>query len=158
MYKILLEKTKSIPGSRVEHNKFCLSVHFRCVDEKVKTIYKTIYVDFIYIYICMFFFSFFLLWFCLIQVYLFCFIFIFQSWAALAEQVRLVLNEYPKLRLTQGRKVQTKFKVQFERRVLYLFIFFNFKFLSKVKKIVTWKVIWTVLFIKNNYCIYFVFN
>ncbi|PQM42816.1 putative trehalose-phosphate phosphatase D [Prunus yedoensis var. nudiflora] len=42
-------------------NKFCLSVHFRCVDEK--------------------------------------------SWAALAEQVRLVLNEYPKLRLTQGRKV-----------------------------------------------------
>ncbi|GMN45303.1 hypothetical protein TIFTF001_014495 [Ficus carica] len=61
VYKILLEKTKSIPGSRVEHNKFCLSVHFRCVDEK--------------------------------------------SWAALAEQVRLVLNEYPKLRLTQGRKV-----------------------------------------------------
>ncbi|EXC06717.1 Trehalose-phosphate phosphatase [Morus notabilis] len=52
VYKILLEKTKSIPGSRVEHNKFCIS-----------------------------------------------------SWAALAEQVRLVINEYPKLRLTQGRKV-----------------------------------------------------
>lgn len=32
-------------------------------------------------------------------------IFVCQSWAALAEQVRLVLNEYPKLRLTQGRKV-----------------------------------------------------
>ncbi|KAM1014023.1 hypothetical protein ACFX13_044718 [Malus domestica] len=61
VYKTLLEKTRSISGSRVENNKFCLSVHFRCVDEK--------------------------------------------SWAALAEQVRLVLNEYPKLRLTQGRKV-----------------------------------------------------
>ncbi|TQD89456.1 hypothetical protein C1H46_024991 [Malus baccata] len=61
VYKTLLEKTRSISGARVENNKFCLSVHFRCVDEK--------------------------------------------SWAALAEQVRLVLNEYPKLRLTQGRKV-----------------------------------------------------
>ncbi|KAM5575763.1 putative trehalose-phosphate phosphatase D [Rosa sericea] len=59
--KILVEKTKSISGARVENNKFCLSVHFRCVEEK--------------------------------------------SWAALAEQVRLVLNEYPKLKLTQGRKV-----------------------------------------------------
>eukprot|EP00256_Glycine_max_P065843 XP_025980438.1 probable trehalose-phosphate phosphatase D [Glycine max] len=28
-----------------------------------------------------------------------------KSWAALAEKVRLVLNEYPQLRLTQGRKV-----------------------------------------------------
>ncbi|XP_050378031.1 probable trehalose-phosphate phosphatase D [Argentina anserina] len=59
--KILVEKTKSISGARVENNKFCLSVHFRCVEEK--------------------------------------------SWAALAEQVRLVLSEYPKLKLTQGRKV-----------------------------------------------------
>ncbi|TKY56247.1 trehalose-phosphate phosphatase I [Spatholobus suberectus] len=61
VYKILVEKTKSVPGAKVENNKFCLSVHFRCVDEK--------------------------------------------SWASLAEQVSLVLNEYPKLRLTQGRKV-----------------------------------------------------
>ncbi|KAJ7965694.1 Trehalose 6-phosphate phosphatase [Quillaja saponaria] len=61
VYKVLLKKTKSVPGAKVENNKFCLSVHFRCVDEK--------------------------------------------CWAALAEQVRLVLNEYPKLRLTQGRKV-----------------------------------------------------
>ncbi|RDY01951.1 putative trehalose-phosphate phosphatase J, partial [Mucuna pruriens] len=61
VYKILLEKTKSVPGAKVENNKFCLSVHFRCVDEK--------------------------------------------SWAALAEKVRLVLNDYPQLRLTQGRKV-----------------------------------------------------
>ncbi|KAK8646862.1 hypothetical protein V6N13_120632 [Hibiscus sabdariffa] len=61
VYRALAEKTKSIPGTRVENNKFCVSVHFRCVDEK--------------------------------------------SWVALAEQVRSVLNEYPKLKLTQGRKV-----------------------------------------------------
>ncbi|KAK7351175.1 hypothetical protein VNO77_10429 [Canavalia gladiata] len=61
VYKILLEKTNSVPGAKVENNKFCLSVHFRCVDEK--------------------------------------------SWAPLAEKVKLVLNEYPQLRLTQGRKV-----------------------------------------------------
>lgn len=60
-YKALLEKTSSIPGAYVENNKFCLSVHFRCVDEK--------------------------------------------RWVALAEQVRLVLSAYPKLKLTQGRKV-----------------------------------------------------
>lgn len=35
VYKVLLEKTKSTPGAKVENNKFCLSVHFRCVDEKV---------------------------------------------------------------------------------------------------------------------------
>ncbi|KAF8404569.1 hypothetical protein HHK36_009456 [Tetracentron sinense] len=61
VYKALLEKTKSTPGAKVEHNKFCVSVHFRCVDE--------------------------------------------NRWNALAEKVRSVLKEYPKLRLTQGRKV-----------------------------------------------------
>ncbi|XP_062234027.1 probable trehalose-phosphate phosphatase 4 isoform X3 [Phragmites australis] len=33
-YRALLEKTKATQGARVENNKFCLSVHFRCVDEK----------------------------------------------------------------------------------------------------------------------------
>ncbi|XP_065848314.1 probable trehalose-phosphate phosphatase D [Euphorbia lathyris] len=33
--KILEEKTKSIPGAKVENNKFCLAVHFRCVEEKM---------------------------------------------------------------------------------------------------------------------------
>lgn len=61
VYKILIEKTKSTPGAKVENNKFCLSVHFRCVDEK--------------------------------------------RWNSLAEQVRSVVKDYPKLRLTQGRKV-----------------------------------------------------
>ncbi|THU52667.1 hypothetical protein C4D60_Mb10t06350 [Musa balbisiana] len=61
VYKSLLERTKSTAGAKVENNKFCVSVHFRCVDEK--------------------------------------------SWGALIEQVRSVLKEYPKLRLTPGRKV-----------------------------------------------------
>ncbi|CAM0913690.1 unnamed protein product [Alopecurus aequalis] len=33
-YQVLVEKAKGTPGARVENNKFCLSVHFRCVDEK----------------------------------------------------------------------------------------------------------------------------
>ncbi|WCJ31854.1 Haloacid dehalogenase-like hydrolase (HAD) superfamily protein [Euphorbia peplus] len=61
VYKELVEKTKSTPGAKVENNKFCVSVHFRCVDEK--------------------------------------------KWTELAQVVRSVLKDYPKLRLTQGRKV-----------------------------------------------------
>ncbi|KAJ8530840.1 hypothetical protein K7X08_023721 [Anisodus acutangulus] len=61
VYKSLVEKTKSIPGAKVENNKFCLSVHFRRVEEK--------------------------------------------RWTELAEQVKSVTKEYPRLRLTQGRKV-----------------------------------------------------
>ncbi|KAI4389207.1 hypothetical protein MLD38_001456 [Melastoma candidum] len=61
VYKSLLESTKTIVGAKVETNKFCLSVHFRCVNEK--------------------------------------------EWDDLAEKVRLVLVNYPKLKLTLGRKV-----------------------------------------------------
>ncbi|XP_076945620.1 putative trehalose-phosphate phosphatase D [Bidens hawaiensis] len=61
VYKILLEKTKGILGANVEDNKFCLSVHFRCVEE--------------------------------------------ESWNDLAKIVKSVLKDYPKLKLTQGRKV-----------------------------------------------------
>lgn len=61
VYKELVEKTKSTAGAKVENNKFCVSVHFRCVDEK--------------------------------------------EWIELAQDVRSVIKEYPKLRLTQGRKV-----------------------------------------------------
>jgi trehalose-6-phosphatase len=32
----LQEKTKGIRGAIVEDNKFCISVHFRCVDEEVE--------------------------------------------------------------------------------------------------------------------------
>ncbi|CAM0913689.1 unnamed protein product [Alopecurus aequalis] len=60
-YDALVEKTKCTPGARVDNNKFCLSVHFRCVDEK--------------------------------------------RWSSLVEQVKVVLRDYPDLKLTQGRKV-----------------------------------------------------
>uniref|UniRef100_A0A7N1A3Y9 Trehalose 6-phosphate phosphatase n=1 Tax=Kalanchoe fedtschenkoi TaxID=63787 RepID=A0A7N1A3Y9_KALFE len=61
VYKALVERTSSIPGANVEHNKFCVSVHFRCVDEK--------------------------------------------RWSEIAQGVGTVLKDYPKLRLSQGRKV-----------------------------------------------------
>ncbi|CAL5006487.1 unnamed protein product [Urochloa decumbens] len=61
VHESLVEKTKDIPGAKVENNKFCVSVHFRCVDEK--------------------------------------------SWSALADMVKSVLKDYPKLKLTQGRMV-----------------------------------------------------
>ena len=35
VYQQLVEKTKSTPGAKVENNKYCVTVHFRCVDEKV---------------------------------------------------------------------------------------------------------------------------
>ncbi|EPS68990.1 hypothetical protein M569_05778, partial [Genlisea aurea] len=61
VYNALLEVVKSTPGAKVENNKFCVSVHFRCVDEK--------------------------------------------KWSELAKQVGTVLEAYPSLRVTQGRKV-----------------------------------------------------
>ncbi|KAH7387233.1 hypothetical protein KP509_16G012000 [Ceratopteris richardii] len=58
---LLEEVTKNVPGAKIEHNKFCISIHFRCVKE--------------------------------------------ENWLALAEQVQHVLDAYPNLRLTQGRKI-----------------------------------------------------
>ncbi|KMZ76033.1 hypothetical protein ZOSMA_107G00300 [Zostera marina] len=34
VYSVLVEKTKAIKGSMVENDKFCVSVHYRCVEEK----------------------------------------------------------------------------------------------------------------------------
>ncbi|KAK1579411.1 hypothetical protein QYE76_017644 [Lolium multiflorum] len=61
VYEMLTAKMESIPGAMVENNKFCLSVHFRCVDEK--------------------------------------------EWDGLSAEVRAVLEGYPDLCLTKGRKV-----------------------------------------------------
>ncbi|KAG8079670.1 hypothetical protein GUJ93_ZPchr0007g6338 [Zizania palustris] len=61
VYQELTARMAAIRGALVEHNKFCLSVHFRCVDE--------------------------------------------QEWGALEAQVRAVLQGYPDLHLTKGRKV-----------------------------------------------------
>ncbi|KAH1113666.1 hypothetical protein J1N35_007044 [Gossypium stocksii] len=88
VYKQLVETTKSTPGAKVENNKFCLSVHFRCVDEKVIkgkqqiTNHQTLLPP---------------------SDSLLCFK--IQKWSELAQQVKSVLKDYPKLRLTQGRKV-----------------------------------------------------
>jgi trehalose 6-phosphate phosphatase len=61
VFQTLTAKMESIPGAMVENNKFCLSVHFRCVDE--------------------------------------------EEWDGLGEEVRAVLDGYPDLCLTKGRKV-----------------------------------------------------
>ncbi|CAL8126739.1 unnamed protein product [Prunus armeniaca] len=61
VYESLVESTKDIEGAKVENNKFCVSVHYRNVDEK--------------------------------------------SWPAVAQCVHDVLKDYPRLRLTHGRKV-----------------------------------------------------
>uniref|UniRef100_A0A3Q7HV25 trehalose-phosphatase n=1 Tax=Solanum lycopersicum TaxID=4081 RepID=A0A3Q7HV25_SOLLC len=61
VFKTLVEKTKDIKGAKVEHHKFCASVHYRNVDE--------------------------------------------NSWSLIAQYVHDVLKDYPRLRLTHGRKV-----------------------------------------------------
>jgi trehalose 6-phosphate phosphatase len=61
VFQTLTAKMESIPGAMVENNKFCLSVHFRCVDE--------------------------------------------EEWDGLGDEVRAVLEGYPDLCLTKGRKV-----------------------------------------------------
>ena len=35
IFKLLEDKANKVPGAKVEHNKFCVSVHFRCVKEEV---------------------------------------------------------------------------------------------------------------------------
>ncbi|CAN6450841.1 unnamed protein product [Victoria cruziana] len=61
VFKSLVENTKEIDGVRVENNKFCVSVHYRCVNE--------------------------------------------EKWNAVSQHVQFVLQRYPRLRLTHGRKV-----------------------------------------------------
>ncbi|KAG4392326.1 hypothetical protein GLYMA_04G119700v4 [Glycine max] len=58
---LLMECTEDIEGATVENNKFCVSVHYRNVDE--------------------------------------------ESWQIVGQRVYDVLKEYPRLRLTHGRKV-----------------------------------------------------
>lgn len=61
VYRSLIESVKEIEGAKIENNKFCVSVHYRNVDEK--------------------------------------------SWTTIAECVHDILKDYPRLRLTHGRKV-----------------------------------------------------
>ncbi|KAG6468359.1 hypothetical protein ZIOFF_073035 [Zingiber officinale] len=61
VHKKLQERIKPVVGAKVENNKFCVSVHFRCVRE--------------------------------------------ESWKGLVDDVLSMLKQFPKLRMTQGRKV-----------------------------------------------------
>ncbi|KAA8533855.1 hypothetical protein F0562_031372 [Nyssa sinensis] len=61
VFRSLVEITKEIEGAKVENNKFCVSVHYRNVDEK--------------------------------------------SWTTIGQCVHEILKNYPRLRLTHGRKV-----------------------------------------------------
>ncbi|KAJ7952474.1 Trehalose 6-phosphate phosphatase [Quillaja saponaria] len=61
VFRTLVENTKEIKGSKVENHKFCVSVHYRNVEEK--------------------------------------------NWTIIAQCVHDVLTNYPRLRLTHGRKV-----------------------------------------------------
>lgn len=40
VFRTLVEKMKDIKGAKVESHKFCASVHYRNVDEKVKQEHK----------------------------------------------------------------------------------------------------------------------
>ncbi|KAK8306424.1 hypothetical protein V6Z12_D03G127500 [Gossypium hirsutum] len=61
VFNSLINNTKDIRGAKVENNKFCVSVHYRNVDEK--------------------------------------------DWTVVAQRVHDVIRNYPRLRLTHGRKV-----------------------------------------------------
>ncbi|TVU46764.1 hypothetical protein EJB05_06323 [Eragrostis curvula] len=77
VHGLLAAKVEAIPGAMVENNKFCLSVHFRCVNEKFRQ-----------------------------NMFTSCVRALFQlKWGALFELVRSGLKDYTALRLTQGRKV-----------------------------------------------------
>lgn len=41
VFRSLVELTKDITGAKVENNKFCVSVHYRNVDEKVWIVDKS---------------------------------------------------------------------------------------------------------------------
>ncbi|PIM99150.1 Trehalose-phosphatase [Handroanthus impetiginosus] len=61
VFKTFVDITKDIKGAKVENHKFCVSLHYRNVDE--------------------------------------------NSWPLIAQHVHDILKEYPRLRLTHGRKV-----------------------------------------------------
>jgi len=91
--KILSESSKGVRGARVEHNRFCVTIHFRRVKEEVDSSLslslclcdnhpKLSPPDVSHSLLCG-----------------------KQSWGALAEKVENVLKDYPTLNLTHGRKV-----------------------------------------------------
>jgi trehalose 6-phosphate phosphatase len=98
VHDLLAAKVAAIPGAKVEDNKFCLSVHFRCVDGEVGTCSCWVNSDMCYLVLPALLNN----W---LDVADQLSVSSGQKWGALFDLVRSVLKEYPKLRLTQGRKV-----------------------------------------------------
>ena len=131
--KILIESTKVIKGARVEHNKFCVTVHFRRVKEEVTWILSLPLPSssdsclctssqlwwwctaYILVVLCspsikpcqpmLCLFMQFLLEIFFLEIILTFITFLTQHWKALAEKVDNVLKDFPTLNLTHGRKV-----------------------------------------------------
>lgn len=92
----LEEKTRGIPGARLEDNRFCISVHFREVKEVVRTSLLNIWCDWSL--------SPLLTSIVMEQPSLHspC----FQNLSTLQEKVRSVVEKHPDFHLTAGKKVQ----------------------------------------------------
>ncbi|KAL4282421.1 hypothetical protein GQ457_03G015830 [Hibiscus cannabinus] len=77
VFNSLVNNIEEIQGAKVENNKFCISVHYRNVDEKVENFPLASQI----------------------------FIFHLLDWKTVAQRVHDVIRNYPRLRLTHGRKV-----------------------------------------------------
>lgn len=98
VFRTLTAKMEAIAGARVEHNKYCLSVHFRCVREEVYICIHQLYYSVPR-----------LLNFFLVIIHIHTLDSPRQEWNAVNEEVRSVLREYPNLKLTHGRKVRASY-------------------------------------------------
>lgn len=99
IFRSLVESTKDIEGANVENNKFCVSVHYRNVDEKVRVSLSTRVESDI---------SRALLFSKATMDLVFMFFEFLQYWTTIAQRVQKTLKNYPHLRLTHGRKVCLK--------------------------------------------------
>lgn len=120
VFRTLVENTKGIKGAKVENHKFCASVHYRNVDEKVPDYFFLIaQITNITAYISLLAYMF--GWITVIKnnarVWLtfgwFWLLIWLQNWSTIAQRVHDVLKDYPRLRLTHGRKVITSFPFVF---------------------------------------------
>lgn len=93
IFRILVEITKDIQGAKVENHKFCVSVHYRNVEENVSVgCNHEELISFFHLNHFIIFFFFFLLN-------------ELQNWTTIGQRVHDVLKDYPLLRSTHGRKV-----------------------------------------------------
>lgn len=120
VFRSLVEITKDIIGATVENNKFCVSVHYRNVDEKVWLFTKQTLFDFLFRLVLFTYLEGILfadLFTLLLELYL---NFYIQNWNVVAQCVNDVLKDYPSLRLTHGRKVFFRANIQPDQ-VLFIF-------------------------------------